>query len=66
MTELELSVTLGIVPEPEKNRLHVDALLRAEILYLQHIFAITRYQKDSANAPWKDAWMELVPWHSLN
>ncbi len=66
MTELELSMTLGIMMEPEKNRVKVDPLLQAEILYLKHIFQIVQYQKQEVGCANPDVWVDLVPWHSLN
>ena len=66
MTELEMSLTLGMMSEPERNRVNVDPVLHAEILYLKHIFAITRNQKSEIGRANPDVWAELLPWHSLN
>ena len=66
MTELELSMTLGIVVEPEKNRMPVDSLIRAEILYLGQVFSLMEGQKSEIGRLTDDVWAELLPWHSLN
>jgi len=66
MTELEMTVTLGILPDPDKNFVHVDEALKAEITYLSTIFAIARGQKEMIGTANPDMWIELLPWHSLN
>ena len=66
MTELEMSVTLGILAEPEKNRVAVDPLLASEILYLKHIFTMNQRQKVEMGSLNADIWAQLLPWHSLN
>lgn len=66
MTELEMSLTLGIMSEPEKNRVHVDPVIQAEIMYLKHIFMISTVQRHEIGRVNQDVWAELVPWHSLN
>lgn len=66
MTELELSLTLGMVCEPEANRVKVDPLLNAEVMYLKHIFTIAGAQRREIGRVNPDIWAELLPWHSLN
>lgn len=66
MTELEMSVTLGILAEPEKNRVDVDPLLASEIMYLKHIFVLNQRQKEEIGNAYQDTWAQLLPWHSLN
>ncbi|MEB3288087.1 MAG: hypothetical protein VKJ04_11355 [Vampirovibrionales bacterium] len=66
MTELELSLTLGVVTEPVKNRVNVDPLLEVEIMFLKQIFQIARIQRDEVGHANPDAWADLLPWHSLN
>lgn len=66
MTELELSLTLGILVEPERNKVKVDPLLQAEIMYLKHIFQIIDDQKEDIGVLNPDVWADLLPWHSLN
>ena len=66
MTELEMSLTLGITNEPVKNRVSIDPLLHAEIMYLKHIFKINEIQKLEVGNANPDAWADLLPWHSLN
>lgn len=66
MTELEMSITLGMTAEPEKNKVKIDPLLQAEIMYLKHIFAITKSQSQEVGRANPDAWAALLPWHSAN
>lgn len=66
MTELEMSLTLGLMTEPEKNRVKVDPLLQAEIMYLKHIFAIAKNQTTEVGRANPDSWASLLPWHSTN
>ena len=66
MTELEMSLTLGIMSEPERNFVQVDPFIQAEIMYLKQIFAINRIQREEVGQLNPDAWAQLVPWHSLN
>jgi hypothetical protein len=66
MTELEMSLTLGIVTEPAENRVYVDPIIQAEIMYLKHIFSINESQKEELGSINPDVWADLVPWHSMN
>lgn len=66
MTELEMSLTLGLMIEPERNYVKVDPLIQAEIMYLKHIFSIARVQSEEVGRANPDFWAELLPWHSLN
>lgn len=66
MTELEMCITLGIVTEPEKNRIHVDNELRSEIMYLKSIFEINNAQKTEIGSVNCDTWADFLPWHSMN
>jgi hypothetical protein len=66
MTELEMSLTLGLVMEPEYNRVHVDPLIQTEIMYLKHIFSIARMQSTEIGRANPDVWAELLPWNSVN
>ena len=66
MTELEMCLTLGIVTEPGHNRVHADPLIRAEIMYLKHIFDIARHQRDEIGSANPDVWADFLPWHSMN
>lgn len=66
MTELELSLTLGLMSEPDRNKVHVDPLIQAEIMYLKHIFTIARVQRSEVGQINPDTWAELLPWHSMN
>jgi hypothetical protein len=66
MTELEMSLTLGIMNEPVQNRVNVDPLLHAEIMYLKHVFLINQHQRQEIGTFNPDTWADLLPWHSLN
>ncbi len=66
MTELEMSITLGLTTEPEKNKVKIDPLLQAEIMYLKQIFAISKFQKMEVGRANPDTWAALLPWHSAN
>ena len=66
MTELEMCLTLGIVTEPLENRVHVDPLIRAEMMYLKHIFEIAELQKLEIGSSNPDTWADMLPWHSMN
>lgn len=66
MTELEMSLTLGLMSEPEQNRVTVDSVIQAEIMYLKHIFCIAKVQREEVGRANPDLWAELLPWHSLN
>jgi hypothetical protein len=66
MTELEMSLTLGLMVEPEQNRVQVDPLIQAEIMYLKHIFSIAKVQSCEVGRVNPDFWADLLPWHSMN
>lgn len=66
MTELEMSLTLGLLAEPEKNYVQMDAVLQTEIMYLKHIFQISKLQREEVGTLNPDLWAELLPWHSMN
>jgi len=66
MTELEMSLTLGLLSEPEKNVVHSHTLLEHEMALLKNIFAVARKQRQEIGVLNPDLWAELLPWHSLN
>lgn len=66
MTELEMSLTLGLLSEPEKNYVKMDSTLQMEMMYLKHIFQISKSQREEIGLLNQDIWAELLPWHSLN
>lgn len=66
MTELEMSLTLGIMVEPERNYVHTDPLIQTEIMYLKHVFILNRLQRQEVGQFNPDTWAQLLPWHSLN
>jgi len=66
MTELEMSLTLGLMSEPVRNRVQMDPVIQAEIMYLKHIFDIAKNQRSEVGRANPDVWAELLPWHSMN
>ncbi len=66
MTETELSLTLGLVVEPEQNKVYIDPLLQAEIMYLKQVFCINKVQTVEVGRANPDFWADLLPWHSIN
>jgi hypothetical protein len=66
MTELEMSLTLGMVNEPIRNRVDVDPMLHIELMFLKHIFIISKCQREEIGSVNPDTWADLLPWHSLN
>ena len=66
MTELEMSLTLGILVEPDRNRVEVDPLLASQIMCLKHVFVMNESQKTEIGNIHGDTWAQLLPWHSLN
>lgn len=65
MTEIELSLTLGLVLEPADNKVKLDPLIKAEITYLKSIFEIANDQSKTLGKV-TQTWTTLLPWHSLN
>ncbi|MBY0451069.1 MAG: hypothetical protein K2X01_10645 [Cyanobacteria bacterium] len=66
MTELEMALTLGILPDPVENRVPVDAALIAEVAFLSRIFSLNTEQRRTIGPVNPELWCELLPWHSLN
>ncbi len=66
MKELELCSNLGLVLDPEENRLEIGKELRQSIKHLSRVFSEMNNQKTIYGTLNKDLWLELIPWHSLN
>ncbi|MBX2860576.1 MAG: hypothetical protein KTR14_05040 [Vampirovibrio sp.] len=66
MTELEMAMKLGLLNEPEQNRVYVDHQLMMDLQYLKHVFKAVSKQSEDMGRFNPDVWCELVPWHSLN
>lgn len=64
MTEEQLGLTLGFMPDPEKNRLSLTESL--DVIQLSEVFAILESQQRRYGRVNADLWMEFLPWHSLN
>jgi hypothetical protein len=66
MNEMDLCMTLGILPEPVKNRVSVDPEIHSQIIYLKEIFTTLQAQREHIGIFNPDLWCELLPWHSMN
>jgi hypothetical protein len=66
MTELELFDNLGILLDPEQNRVSVTPAIRENINMLSSVFSEMNTQKRRFGTLNPDIWLELIPWHSLN
>ena len=66
MNELEMSLTLGLIVEPEKNMVNLDPLGQTEMHFLRHIFAISKAQSQEIGRFNHALWADLLPWHSMN
>jgi hypothetical protein len=66
MTELQMSETLGLISEPEKNFVHIDETIASEIQALKKVFATVSHQKLAIGNANVNLWCEFVPWSSLN
>lgn len=66
MTEQDMSLALGLLVEPEKNRLGLDTELQRHIQELQNAFTHIAAQKSFFGTLQADLWAEFLPWSSLN
>jgi hypothetical protein len=66
MTELEMCDTLGILFDPDKNRLTVTDDIRNSIDQVSQAFHEMNTQKALYGVLNEDIWLEFIPWHSLN
>jgi hypothetical protein len=66
MTNLEWCETLGLIADPDENRLGIDEDLILQINDLSAVFSKMIEQKAIYGAVNPDVWLEFVPWHSLN
>ncbi len=66
MHELEIFESLGILLDPEENRLPVDNELRQSIERLSEAFFEMTTQRLLYGTLNPDLWLEFIPWHSLN
>lgn len=66
MTEVELVMHLGILPEPEQNRVCLNPYLEAELSRLTETFETSTEQKSAIGTLPYSLWSALLPWHSLN
>jgi hypothetical protein len=66
MNELEMCETLGIIVDPQQNKLSMTTDIADNILLLSEAFFLQGKQREQLGPVNPDLWLELVPWHSLN
>ena len=66
MNELELFDTLGIILDPDYNRLAITEDIQISIENLSYVLCEMNTQKKSYGTLNPDIWLEFIPWHSLN
>jgi hypothetical protein len=66
MTELELCNTLGILVEPDKNRVALTEEVRQSIEQVSSAIRESGCQRRIFGVLNQDLWLEFIPWHSLN
>lgn len=66
MNELEMSAALGILLDPDKNKLDVTPELACDIERVSRAFQEITEQKEIYGPLNEDLWLEFIPWHSLN
>lgn len=66
MTELEMSRTLGILADPEHNRIHLEPDMASDLMMVTLAFHEMRTQRRYIGTLNQDLWLEFLPWHSLN
>ncbi len=66
MTELEMSTTLGILFDPDCNKVLPDPEVCESIRKVSLAFAEVTMQKQLFGPVNEDVWLEFIPWHSLN
>lgn len=66
MTEVELVMHLGILPEPEQNRVCLNPYMNHELGQLTLTFKTNTQQKSTLGKLPYSLWSALLPWHSLN
>lgn len=58
--------TLGIMLDPDQNRLSVTEDIRKSIRLVSTVFSEMHQQKQQYGTVNEDLWLEFIPWHSLN
>ncbi len=66
MNELELSLTLGLKVEPEKNVVRMNGENPLDMDVLRNVFLINKLQREEMGRANNATWAELLPWHSMN
>ena len=61
MTELEMCETLGIIVDPQKNKLPVTEEIKDNIDLLRHAFCLQGQQREQFGVLNPDLWLELIP-----
>lgn len=65
MTKTELAETLGIVNDPDENKVSIKSSSKA-LVHAISALKLQEQQKREYGSLNPDLWLELVPWHSLN
>jgi hypothetical protein len=66
MNELEMCKTLGILFDPEMNKVSLTQDLIDDIIQVCNAFSEITHQKERYGSVNQDLWLEFIPWHSLN
>jgi hypothetical protein len=66
MREMEMCAALGIVLDPDRNKLSVTPELACEIAIVSFAFLEINTQREVFGQVNEDLWLEFIPWHSLN
>jgi hypothetical protein len=66
MTEVEMSTRLGLITDPDKNRVNCDFYdlldMNATMIAIQE----GKLQKQTIGTVNAELWLEFLPWYSLN
>ena len=61
-----MCLVLGLLNEPEHNRVQMDEALKEDILSLTTIFEMAGCQRESFGSANSELWIDFLPWHSFN
>jgi hypothetical protein len=66
LMESDIQYKLGIIFDPDKNRVVVNENVHLEFLQLFYTFSESELQKKEFGTVNLDVWLEFLPWHSTN
>ncbi|MEZ4573642.1 MAG: hypothetical protein R2857_01710 [Vampirovibrionales bacterium] len=66
MTQVELCKKLGILLDPDNNRVELTSDVQNDIRQLVTSFTTQSEQQSLMGRAQKNLWLELLPWHSYN